>query len=411
MKGPASAGSGPHTSRAARGGNVPVASAALVFVVLAALALGYAVGTKRHEARAIGALETERKRAEALAVELRSAEVAKADLQLRLEEANGRAARELDRRVEREQSFLGFQRGVASLAPGGMLGTGSAFDEALRAALGLEPPEGSAGALAEEAVAKRDEEERAERERAFLEEAAARARRFNALLRVHGVLGLDLVEAGLARERGWGPVVFRTLDGDGRLAGSLSAELLHLSGSRTGRTLTLSLVAGSEFSGGEARPFSNGERRIALRHVDPVPFAEAFPELFDDGQLQSPVDDGRWSLPLVRLRLNELLAEAGVGDRHRVSFLGGVLGEELRDLALEVHDETGRVQRLLFADRARLSLEGNLALLDLFDGSSSRGDVQAPFLDGRLRIALPRVDGRRWRDAGLPGLSPAPGDS
>lgn len=411
MKGPFPRVHVQNTAGVARAGGAPLRMLVWGAALAVAAALGYAVGNRQAEVAGRELLHAEQRRTALLVDKLETAARTQANLEARLEEAGARAARELDRRVEREQQFLGFQRGVASLAPGAMLGQGSAFDEALREALGLEPPEGSAGALAQESVEAREARERAEREQAFLDDAADRTRRFNALLRVHGVFGLDLVEAGLVHERGWGPVVFRTLDGDGRLAGSLSAAALHLSGSRSGRTLTIALLAGKESSGGEERPFAGGERRIALRHVDPVPFAEAFPELFDDGELQSPVDDGRWSLPLVRLRLNELLAESAVGERHRVSFLGGVLGDELRDLALEVHDQDGRVQRLLFADRARLSLEGNLALLDLFDGSSSRGDVQAPFLDGRLRIALPRVDGRRWREAGLPGLAPPPGDS
>jgi len=318
------------------------------------------------------------------------------------------AARELARRLEREREFVAIQRGLLSFAPAAGIEGAGALDGALHVALGLEPPADSPQGIAADEARRREEAAARERERDIMEDAQSRARRFNALLLIHGVRGFDLLEAGVARERGWGPVVLRTVDGDGRLSGNLSAASMHLVGSRSGRTLTLVLRDGHESVGADRRPFVGGERRIALRHVDPEPFAVEFSELFDGGGLAPAVDDGRWSLALVRLRLNELLREGSPNGYHHVVFLGGVAGDELRDLVVEARSADGRIERKMFADRARLELRAGTAVLNLLDGSSTREGQTAPFLDGRLRIVLPRVDPTRWRNAGLPGLSAPP---
>lgn len=239
--------------------------------------------------------------------------------------------------------------------------------------------------------------------------------RFNALLTVSDVRGLDIlqlgdplppVEAG-GLGVGRGPVVVRLLDGNGRLRGRISASSLTLEGSQSGHSLALVFHDGSRRESGLETFFAGGEYRLTFRYVDPEPFAVEFPELFDPERWAQPVDDGRWSLPNVRRQLNLLLAEDLDGSRFRVEWLGGVVDDVLRDVELSEAGPDGQVRRRLFADRLRLSSQSGWIVLLLEDGVSFQGEVQAPFLDGQLRLVLPRANLTAWEAAALPGLAPA----
>lgn len=244
--------------------------------------------------------------------------------------------------------------------------------------------------------------------------------RFNALLQVSDVRGLDVLELGVplppveagGLEVGRGPIVARLLDGAGRLRGRISAASLTLEGSQSGHSLTLVFRNGSRRESGVETFFAGGEYRLTFRYVDPEPFAVEFPELFDPERWAQPVDDGRWSRPNVRRQLNVLLSEDLDGQRFQLEWLGGVVGDVLRDVELSETGSDGQVRRRLFADRLRLSLQSGWIVLQLEDGVSFQGGVQAPFLDGQLRLVLPRANLSAWQAAGLPGLvSTSPADA
>jgi len=246
-------------------------------------------------------------------------------------------------------------------------------------------------------------------------------------MRVEWIQGMDLLELGELSDEGWiGPVVFRLLDDRGHLSGSLSAQRLHLEGSTSGRVVTIVLEDGEERTGGESLPFREGRRRIALPGVDPRPWIEALPELFDE-ESAVPKDDGRWDLERVRVELNRLLDEDATGDVFRMRHLGGVEDGVMRDVYFEVRDANGAVLRRLFADRCVILRREQGLVVQLEDGVIVRGDSRAPFLAGRYRVFLPRARTEAWERARLPGLvesesapevpaeadpeAPSPGDS
>ena len=72
-------------------------------------------------------------------------------------------------------------------------------------------------------------------------------------------------------------------------------------------------------------------------------------------------------------------------------------------------DAEGRLERRLFADRMQVLEQERGLLILLEDGAQVRGDRRTAFLQGRYRIFLPRADVAAWREAGVPGLSKAPG--
>jgi hypothetical protein len=249
------------------------------------------------------------------------------------------------------------------------------------------------------------------------------ARSLRALLAIEGVRGLDLFEAGTVHDAatgGWiGPVVFRTLDERGRLAGSLCAERLRLEGSRSAHTLTIVLEDGHESRGGERLTFplddaskaamdAIGTRRFVLSRVDPLPWFEAVPELFGGATLDEPLDDGLWNLDFVRGQLNTLMREDAAHGYWRVKTLGGVVDGVLRNVHLEGFDREGRLERRAFCDRLSVVAQDRGVMLLFEEGALERGDERAPFLDGRYRVFLPRAALDRWRAAGIPGLSPVP---
>jgi hypothetical protein len=263
--------------------------------------------------------------------------------------------------------------------------------------------------------------ERAERERVDAEAAAiverriSRAdevgRRLNALLRAEGFDGFDLFAAGVlaadatpeGEERfGTGPVVVRLRDHRGVLSGSLAARRLHLEASRTGHALTIVLTDGVHREGASERPFAGSVYRIPLRHVDPKPFIEDCPELFDPVFVERVVDDGRWSLPALVLTLDGLLGDVQGGLEHRLVWLGGVVDGELRDVEISVVDAGGRELRRLLADGLTIELHDDHVRLVLRDGLTLRGESRVPFLDGRMRIVLGGADPARWREAHVP---------
>ncbi|MCC6409299.1 MAG: hypothetical protein IT453_19225 [Planctomycetes bacterium] len=243
--------------------------------------------------------------------------------------------------------------------------------------------------------------------------AAERLRTLRNLLAIEEIFGLDLLEIGQPSEHATGPVVFRTLDGRGRPAGSVYAERLRLEGSRAARTVTIVLEAGYELRGGEKVLFDGatdpdgkgGVRRIQLAHVDPTPWIEAVPELFGPKAAAEPDDDGLHDPRVVRETLNRLLSEDAANGYYELEDFAGTVGGVLRKVALRHRDRDGKQERMLFADRMRVEAQGESVCLVLEDGAQVRGDEKAPFLEGRYRIFLPRAKLAAWRDAGVPGLA------
>ncbi|MBI5433845.1 MAG: hypothetical protein HZA52_13520 [Planctomycetes bacterium] len=249
------------------------------------------------------------------------------------------------------------------------------------------------------------------------ERAGERLRTLRNLLAIEEIFGLDLLEVGQLSEHATGPVVFRTLDGRGRPAGSVYAERLRLEGSRAARTVTIVLEAGYELRGGEKVLFDgatdpdgkDGVRRIQLAHVDPTPWIEAVPELFGPKAAAEPDDDGLHDPRVVRETLNRLLAEDAANGYYELEDFAGTVAGVLRKVVLRHRDRDGKQERMLFADRMRVEPQGESLCLVLEDGAQVRGDEKAPFLDGRYRIFLPRAKLAAWRDAGVPGLPTPPG--
>lgn len=300
--------------------------------------------------------------------------------------------RERARGADREEAFLQFSRLLSELPAGQKLGLGPASS-------------------AEPSAPTEEELER----KAAAEAAAARAeelgRSLSVLMRVEGLRGLDLMEAGSLLSgppSAIGPVVFRCLDERGLLAGSVGAARLRLEGSLAAHTLTLVLEDGFESRGGERVPFADGVRRITLHDVDPAPWRQECPELFDGAELERGDDDGLWDPGAVRRALNELL---GLDPRlgwYRLHSLGGVRGPALLDVQLEELDPSGRLQRRIFADALTIALEDGSVVLELEDGAFVRGEEKQPFRDGHHRIVLPAAPLASWRAAALPGLSAPP---
>ncbi len=318
----------------------------------------------------------------------------------RLQEENYRLTGELDNamseRVAREEQFVQFTELISSIVPP------EAPPEVIAALSGKVPaPETSA--------------EPSPDELALLERSARIEEQLRTLLKTERLDSLDLLEAGILGEGHVGPVVFRILDESGRPIGSLSADRLRLEGSRAGRTLTILLEHGYERRGGEKVPFEQttpgeergGTRRIFLKNADPGPWFQLCPELFGPESLTPMSDDGRWHTRLVHRRLNELLgSDVGLG-YYRLSALGGVMDDELRDVEVEQLDRSGRLLKRLFADYLRISLEERGVLLELREGIQMKGGHKFDFLGGRYRIFLPSAVQGDWKEAGLPGLVPS----
>ena len=85
-------------------------------------------------------------------------------------------------------------------------------------------------------------------------------------------------------------------------------------------------------------------------------------------------------------------------------------GSDLRDVQFaEVDAVTGRAQRRVFADSARIRIRPSGGVELQFEGGSvRRGTRVAPFLAGKYRIVLPRARAEDWREVSLPGLAAPP---
>jgi hypothetical protein len=338
------------------------------------------------------------------AVELRerlSAVEAERDaLRARVAQLEEELAREKEARLDRELAWLTYTRSVAELLPA-QAGALPQFevvggeDEQPQAA---EPPSGPS-----------------RQELAALERAAEVLVSLRALFASEAVRGLDLLEVGSVQD-GWvGPVVFRMVDGQGRLSGSLFAERLRLEGSRAARSLAIVLERGYESHGGARTPFGSADEpagpppwRIPMQGLDPQPWMESLPELFASQPGDVALDDGLWDVGWVRATLNGLLRQDTSSGWLRLKRLGGVQLGVLRDVHVEVLDEQGALERRIFADRLALEALGNGVLLRFEGGVHVRGEERTPFLDGGHRVWLPRARAEDWRSAGLPGLVNSP---
>lgn len=335
-----------------------------------------------------------------------------AELRVRLDESQQRESQlraQLEdseaRRIGREQEWLEYSQLLGMVSPARLPG-GKPFEAELP---GATPAAQPSGALSP-AVLPPDP--------ALEARARAIERSLRTLLRLEDVRGIDLLECGSLAADSIGPVVFRLLDGSGRLAGGLYANHLRLEASRSAHTLTLVLEDGYESRGGEKIPFSGAApesgrvaaRRIVIDGIDPLPWADELRELFGETGLDLSGDDGLWDLVLVRTKLNALLKSDPTGSVYRLRDLGGVMDGILSGVHLERLDEEQQVERRLFADRMRITRSGGGVELILENGVQVRGEQErVPFLDGRYRILLPSADGEAWSSAGIPGLSPAPG--
>jgi hypothetical protein len=307
------------------------------------------------------------------------------------------------RRVEREREWLEYSSLLAKVKPAHLPG-GQLF--------AVDLPAGAAASAATQAAEPRPPIDPAVAARSVQIAAALRT-----LFTLEQIRGLDLLECGTLEGNAIGPVVFRMLDGQGRLAGSLYANHLRMEASRMAHTLTLVLEDGYETRAGAKLPFevdtartpATSTRRIVLEAVDPTSWANEFHELFGERGLDLSGDDGLWDLAVLRQRLNDLLKSQSAGGTYRLRALGGVQDACLLEVHLERLDPKGAVERRLFADRMRIARAQGGVEITLEDGVQIRGeDERAPFLDGRYRILLPAADGEAWMRAGVPGLSPPP---
>lgn len=306
-----------------------------------------------------------------------------------------------DRRIAREREWLRFLRNLDELRIP-KLAPEKAFVPDL-------PPEELAPAAEAAAEPAAVDPTRIQRE-------AAVARALRTLVSVEGLSSLDLLEAGHLGE-GWiGPVLFRVLDGRGRLSGSLYAERLRLEGSRAARTLTLVFESGYEMRGGErvaftpgnasdGTPLAGGVRRLQVLDCDPTRWAEPLGELFGRSEPLPIIDDGRWSLVYVKGALNRLLKQDASEGYWRLKSLNGVLDGTLREVHLERLSRDGGMESRVFADVLRIVRQERGFLLELSNGAQLRGEEKTPFLDDRFRIFLPRAVHAEWEAAVLPGLS------
>lgn len=324
-----------------------------------------------------------------------------ADLLQRIAALEAELAVERERRMAREAEWLEFTRAITSLE---VTGTPEAPEFARDPGSGDDAGERTA----------RPEEVR---EQQAVERTRRRAERIRLDLRAHllaeQVLNLDVLEVGVLHE-GWiGPVVIRTLDERGRAVGTLAADRLRLEASRSGHVLTIVLEEGLERVGGRKIPFGpptteggdrGGVRRLHLSGVDPKPWIDSFPELFDGDVLLETPHDGSVEPLQLRFVIDGLLQNESSGGRWRLRQLGGVLDGELRDVQLVELDRSGTVLRRLFADRMRVRRTGGSLELVLSDGVQVRGGRKAPFLQGVYRVFLPDADAAAWEAAGVPGL-------
>lgn len=332
------------------------------------------------------ALERERAAHQQTMKELEELRIRFADLQQALTECE-------EERLQREKEWLGYTRAIAGLSRPTVPETVS-FQSVL---------EGEEKAIAEERAV----------ELAALE---ARGREvflaLRSLFAAEGIEGYDLLRTGFVQDGATGPVVLRILDGMRRPVGSLTADRLRLEASEASHTLTLVFESGYErrgglripFEGGNLNDLSGGVRRIVLPNVNPKPWMEAMPELFEREKLELPVDDGLWEVDKTRRRLNDLLREDTTHGNYQLHSTSGIVDGRFREVHVEERDRDDRVIRRLFADFMRLEVLGSGIRLTLESGAQVRGEEKLPFLGGRYRIFLPnaRLDG--WCDGTLPGL-------
>lgn len=326
-----------------------------------------------------------------------------AELLKRISELEEDLARERERRLAREAEWLEFTRALSALdvnrAPEPP-GFARAPDASEGDGIGAEAAEKLERAAE---TARRRDARRADRIRVDLQ----------AHLLAEQVLSLDVLEVGVLHD-GWiGPVVIRTLDERGRPLGTLAAERLRLEASRSGHALTIVLEEGLERIAGQKIPFGppteegsdrGGIRRLNLAGVDPRPWIESFPELFDPDVLIETPHDGSVDPLELRIAVDALLRGESSAGTWRLRELGGVLDGELRDVQLVELDRTGTVLRRLFADGLRVRRAGAGLELVLRDGVQIRGGRKAPFLQGIYRVFLPDANPETWARAAVPGL-------
>jgi hypothetical protein len=145
-----------------------------------------------------------------------------------------------------------------------------------------------------------------------------------------------------------------------------------------------------------------GTKRIELPEVDPARWMESVPELFGPSLPAEALDDGSHDRTALRVALNVLLREDASGGWWRLSSLGGVQQDVLREVVLDGFDREGRGERRLFADRLTILEEAKGVQLLLERGAQVRGDEKLPFLDQRYRIFLPQASAEAWAKAGVP---------
>lgn len=291
----------------------------------------------------------------------------------------------------REESWLEYNRMIVSIAPEDLFPELHAAK--VQAALADQPPDAP------------DPVFLAQQERSREIQVS-----LNALFRAEGIDAFDLLEVGLVESGAIGPVLLRSFDERGRAIGTITADRLRLEGSRAGRTLTLVLEDGYTRRSGERVPFAGaddgaergGVLRVVIPDTDPDGWSRAVPELFSEDHTLEILDDGRWNRFMLRRDLNARLDRGGLGGRYVLKDLAGVRDGVLRDVALDELDENGSLRRRLFADRLILRVDRAGVQLVLEDGVVVRGEQKLPFLDGRMRVYLPRADVGEWVDGSLP---------
>lgn len=337
---------------------------------------------------------------EALQRRVEALELERDSLRERLEACRLELASNAQARFERERQWMEWTRAVAGLSGEALSASLPPFTAHLPQSQLADPAAPQPPSEAELARAREDESARI---------------RLRALLALAGVRALDLLTLENYGAERTGPVLFRLIDDRGRLAGSLFAEGIRLEGSVAGRTLTLVLEDGYESHGGERVPFGSADEskgpppwRLVLDDVDPRPWIDDLSPLFGEARPELPIDDGRWDLAWLTVKLNELLRRDVSAGWYRVRRVGGVLDGVLRDVHVELSSRSGALERRLFADRLTISTSAGGIVLAFEDGVFQVGSERTPFPGRVHRLFLPRTDVEDWLAACLPGLAAHP---
>ncbi|MDP6963792.1 MAG: hypothetical protein QGF46_06455, partial [Planctomycetota bacterium] len=231
--------------------------------------------------------------------------------------------------------------------------------------------------------------------------------RLNALLAADGYSKTQFQRAGIdPSQTKLHDVIVLNWDAKGKLSSMIEAEVVELEMHKMSHNLVMVFKGGTRTIGSSPKVALAAEGlRFEFEEINVDAWQEFLPQLLPAAATVNSggADISAADTEQVRVALDALVSKRGSFSYYKLSSLGQVVGNELRYVQINWHDNSGRLVKTIEADSLIVVLHKSGSVeLQMRNGAFLAGNQRSPFASDRFSLHLPRQQLGMWRDSQVP---------